>query len=448
MKPNLLSITAAGILLAAVAPNVTAQSEAPSKGPKLVVKERTIDLGRMQQGDKFTARFTLENDGDSNLIIERVNASCGCTIPEKLNDEQRQVKPGETVEIIVQFDSTGRVGKQRKAITVTSNDPLEPRLKLFLTAEIVTLFEVLVKGRPAKRTSFGLLRPGQDIEEVVELLPTEPGLSLELESVELMTAALTHTIGPMTRDNRTGVRVKLKVDPDATIGRVMTRLVVTARVGEQKATASLAIDGTVVGLLEFNPVQIKQLSPILPGNALTPVKVSSFDRKPFDILSAEAGPNIDVTIDQNDIFDYTLKLRIRESAAAGPFGTFLDIRTNVVDQPLIRIPVFARVQPLVTVHPAVVVLYAGKKAKSQRMVKIESTAYTALELGAIETNQPYVTARVVAAEGRKSKAIKHLLIEVTGEPPLGILSAQVRVRTNIEGQPEVLIPVTLIAETK
>ncbi|MEE9296460.1 MAG: DUF1573 domain-containing protein [Phycisphaerae bacterium] len=437
-----------GVLLASAVADVRADPGRGTKEPKVVVRERTVHLGRMKQGEKATARFILENQGNSDLHIERVHASCGCTIPQALDEEQRRVEPGELLEIVAVFDSTGRVGKQRKGVTVTSNDPFEPRMKLYLTAEIVTLFEVLVKGRPVQRLSFGSLRPGEGMPDVVELLPTESGLSLEVESLEFSHAGLTYTTGPMARDDRTGVRIKLHVDPDAVIGRVMSRLAITANVGDQTAQSNLSINGEVIGVLEFRPVQIKQLAPVLPGNSLVPVKVSSYGRQPFDILAVDAGPNIEVKIDQNDLSEYTLKLRIRESATPGPFGTFLDICTNVVDQPLIRIPVFARVRPLVEVHPAMVVLYSGGGPKSQRMVKIESTSYTSLELGEIETNQPYITARAAALPGRQSRAIKHVLIEVAGNPPTGILTAQVRVGTNVEGQPEVLIPVTLIAESQ
>ena len=128
--------------------------------PKVVVKKRTIELGPVRQGEKATATFVLSNEGEAILTIESVRAGCGCTVPKTLTAEEKQMHPGETLAVPVTFDSSGRFGKQRKSVTVLTNDPVEPRLQLYLTAEVVTLFEMEWKGRPARRVTFGALRPG------------------------------------------------------------------------------------------------------------------------------------------------------------------------------------------------------------------------------------------------------------------------------------------------
>ncbi len=442
-RPNRWTALAAACVAMGLAPRGLVGA-AHSAEARITVKERTVDLGRLKEGNKGTAKFLLENHGDAVLHIERVFATCGCTVPKKLSPEDARVQPGESLEIEAVFDTKGRRGRQRKTVTVLSNDPAEPELKLFLTAEVVALFEVLVKDRPSLRMAFGKHKPGDAVEEVIDLLPTEPGSTLSLVSLDIRHAALTYETEATTRDDREGVRVKLAIDPDASVGPVSTSLLISAKVGDERADSSLALSGEVVGVLAFSPATIKRLQPALPGTSLPPVSVSSDLDHPFDVLLVDGGPNIEATAERQSPYSYRIKLRIAESASPGPFGQFLDIRTSVVEQPLVRIPVYAAVRPRVQVEPPFVVLQSGLGKHTSRLVKIASSSNDAMELGTIVTESPYITVEPAESPGRKSKTFKHLRISAGGDAPVGIHQAVVRVTTGLTGQREVLIPVTLL----
>lgn len=63
--------------------------------------------------------FTVKNTGKKPLIIEKVEASCGCTSPEK---PEKPILPGKSDRIKVVFHpAAGQVGNQNKTVTVTSN---------------------------------------------------------------------------------------------------------------------------------------------------------------------------------------------------------------------------------------------------------------------------------------------------------------------------------------
>ncbi len=440
VRPNTLNALLLGVAAFA------AVSAARAAEAQITVKERTVDLGRLAEGDKGTAKFVIENHGDGDLHIDRVFSTCGCTVPKRLSEDDKLLRPGESLEVEAVFDSRGRRGKQRKTVTVASDDPAEPTLKLFLTAEVVALFEIMVKDRHKMRLSFGTKKPGEEIADTIDVLPTEPGKTLEIVSVDIRHAALFYETEPITKDDRVGVRVKLRVDPDASIGQVSTSLLVSATVDADKATSSLALSGDIVGVLTYKPNVIKRMQPALPGNFLAPVSVAADKRHPFEILSAEAGPNLDATIERETPLRYAIKLRVKESAPPGPFGCFLDIKTTVMEQPLIRIPIYAAVRPWVTVEPPVVVLPPGKAGDSGRLVRIASSANEALELGEITVESPYITAEPAETPGRASKTLKHLRIKVSKSAPPGTHSATVRVGTNIEAEREVTIPVTLIVQ--
>lgn len=86
--------------------------------PILEFDKTEYDFGTVVEGEKVNGSFIITNKGKVDLIISNVQPSCGCTTPEFTKDP---IKPGQTGEIKFGFDSNGRVGVQRKSITVTSN---------------------------------------------------------------------------------------------------------------------------------------------------------------------------------------------------------------------------------------------------------------------------------------------------------------------------------------
>lgn len=77
-----------------------------------------FDFGTIKQGDKVEHVYKVTNEGTADLVISDAKASCGCTVP---NYTKTPIKPGQTGDINVVFDSTGKSGAQEKTVTVTLN---------------------------------------------------------------------------------------------------------------------------------------------------------------------------------------------------------------------------------------------------------------------------------------------------------------------------------------
>ncbi len=95
-----------------------AAEESSSSGPIMSFEEDKHDFGDIFQGDKVEHVFEFENTGNEPLIITNVQTTCGCTAPEWPRDP---VAPGQSGKIKVVFNSTGKMGRQNKVITVVSN---------------------------------------------------------------------------------------------------------------------------------------------------------------------------------------------------------------------------------------------------------------------------------------------------------------------------------------
>ena len=91
------------------------QKAATSLADPLTLKELSYDFGSISQGRPVTHVFQLTNSGKSPLVIENVQASCGCTSPEWSSEP---VAPGASSVITVGFNAASE-GQFSKTITIT-----------------------------------------------------------------------------------------------------------------------------------------------------------------------------------------------------------------------------------------------------------------------------------------------------------------------------------------
>jgi len=102
--------------------------------PKLVLQQTSYDFGDIKQGEIASHVFVLSNSGGDLLTISNVKASCGCTAAAP---EKKELAPGESTNLTVNFNSSGRRGKQNKTIRIFSNDPQNPEMVLTITGVVV-----------------------------------------------------------------------------------------------------------------------------------------------------------------------------------------------------------------------------------------------------------------------------------------------------------------------
>ena len=104
------------------------------KQPVITFDTLSHDFGTIIEGEKVVCYFDYENTGTADLLIQSVEATCGCTTPDWSSEP---LKPGQRKSLSVIFDATGRSGSQRKVVTVISNSSNEV-VRLTLKAYIET----------------------------------------------------------------------------------------------------------------------------------------------------------------------------------------------------------------------------------------------------------------------------------------------------------------------
>ena len=88
------------------------------QGGEISFEKTNHDLGTVEQGETVGYNFTFTNTGEGSLLILDASASCGCTVPRF---SREPVIPGGSGTVEVMFDTSGRIGKQRKTVTLQTN---------------------------------------------------------------------------------------------------------------------------------------------------------------------------------------------------------------------------------------------------------------------------------------------------------------------------------------
>lgn len=105
------------LMLGAMTMSASAQKLVKASNDVLSLKETSFDFGKIPQGKPVTHDFEVTNSGKTPLIIETVEASCGCTTPEW---SEAPVAPGASSKIKVGFNASSE-GHFKKSITIVYN---------------------------------------------------------------------------------------------------------------------------------------------------------------------------------------------------------------------------------------------------------------------------------------------------------------------------------------
>ncbi len=106
-----------------------------ARAPQIAFDDKTFDFGTIPQTQKVDHDYVVTNEGEENLIIRKVKASCGCTA---VSPAKTVLAKGESTTIHATFDPRGKSGRQQKTITVISNDPKQSNVLLRISGTVST----------------------------------------------------------------------------------------------------------------------------------------------------------------------------------------------------------------------------------------------------------------------------------------------------------------------
>jgi hypothetical protein len=181
MKRLLLLVCLSGLLLPLSSQTVE---------PKISFDTQEHDFGKFKEADgKMTYKFEFVNTGGSDLIVQNVTASCGCTAPRWTREP---VPPGGKGFVAATYNPAGRPGSFRKYVTVISNsNPGSVRLTIIGEVEakprtVADDYRYAMGPMRLKSNhlAFGNLKNTQSLDKEMEVINTsDEKVILEFERV-------------------------------------------------------------------------------------------------------------------------------------------------------------------------------------------------------------------------------------------------------------------------
>jgi hypothetical protein len=116
-------------------PKVSAAARPQFNRPRAKVRfEKVVhDFGEIGPGTTHSCEFRFTNTGIGMLKIVRIQAPCGCTVPEL---KKKQYRPGEPGILKVTYSASTQPISARKYVYVHTNDAADPKVTLTIKAKI------------------------------------------------------------------------------------------------------------------------------------------------------------------------------------------------------------------------------------------------------------------------------------------------------------------------
>jgi hypothetical protein len=328
-RSGLAAFTAGLVAVAWLAFPAAAEPESTvAPAPLMEARETAQDGGTVEQTSIVKYRFLIANRGQADLELQRVETSCGCTVPKW----DRIIPPGKEGLVEAILDTTIFRGPIAKTLTVHTNDPSQRQIKLTMTATVTPLVLVTpgevalfsLEDQPVTH-QFTVARPSGGSLKVLEVVTSQPYLKTQ--------------VTPLAGGNR--YQLVVTATPDTPMGRTTVPVVVkTDLPGPGTRTITLILERGIVAM----PPRIYWSW--TGGEVKPPVRTSvliSRQKRPFRVTGATVDdPKLEAevrTLREGE--EYRVILTYTGGWAGGTIRRALTVTTDDPKQPEIRIPVEA-----------------------------------------------------------------------------------------------------------
>ena len=308
------------------------------KGPDLRFEVYSWDFGSVNQGDSLGYVFKCRNVGNADLVISKVESSCGeCLVPIGGPQSIPAGGDGEIKALLVTANQRRVVAKE---LYVHSNDPISPMVRLAVTG-YVRPTELVFSPR-----SINLGEPRRTESARAEVyVPSFEEDKVEITSVSCASPYLTAELLPSDAKGRPGYVIKVTLNPGAPVGEFTSSISIVSNHWKQPKV-EIPVSAVIRGNIDLDSDSFflgfvkkgdeKKCAVTISTVHKDPLKIDKIDN-PIPYLSVDINPKVEGK-------EYVLTAKLKPDAPAGNIKGEVVIHTNDPDQPLLRLPVYAYVK--------------------------------------------------------------------------------------------------------
>lgn len=367
----LIAILVAGLAMAAIiAPQMLSKKtnsasddlKFPTKtvevtGPSPVATvdhEPTHKFEPMPQNAEGKHVWKVSNTGKADMELTKGPSTCSCTIANFKNDESKLVlKPGESTEIELKWETRMNNGEFKKSASVLTNDPTKPSIEFVVQGTVRPAVMVLpmdqvlnfsnVSNDKSNELSMAVYSADRPDFKITKITNTKPEY---IESkVSPLSADEIATI--LSKDKVAGYKVVVTLKPGMPVGLFSEEMLIKTDHPKQE-DVKVVVSGKMTGPITCFPeiLRMSQVSSEKGGNLQATVIVR--DKKPVKFEVAEEPKPVKVQVVPADETKgaessgrYRLTVTIPPGSKPGSLDGTIVLKT---DHPLVKemkIPVTA-----------------------------------------------------------------------------------------------------------
>ena len=349
MKTNFLLFLIAsslGLSTGMTAPAGTSPAKAlatTAGSPKIRFATPVFDFGKVSAGELVKHSFIFTNTGNATLEILDVKPGCGCTTAGTWDKE---VAPGKTGSIPLQFNSANFSGRVAKTAAVTSNDPEQPSQILQITGTVwkpievtptMAFFNVSNESTTNETKVIRIINNTDEPLTVSDLQLTNPVFRAELKTVLAGKEFAIH-VTPVPPFNTRVVSTPITLKTSS------------AQMPVIYATAYLNVQQAVVVM----PSQLFIPAGPLPGPAIQSLSIRNTGTSPLTISDVAVNvPEAQVTVQEAQpgrVFNLSVKFPAGFQIQPNQHVE-VTAKSNHPQFPVIKVPVLTSQRPFATPGP-------------------------------------------------------------------------------------------------
>jgi hypothetical protein len=297
-------------------------------GPLLRISERKIDFGTVNQFQQLHHPLTLRNEGDSILRILKIDTSCGCTAGVPADSI---VPPGKEVQIDVAFSTREYEGPQEKTLTIHTNDPGEPLVRVTVVADVkayVRMDPTIIHFDPVHR--------GETASQKIRF-SADKGFGLTIGNIDGGEDHFKITKEPAKSSNEEAIDLVFTLRTDAPPGQFRSIMKIKTK-GKIERTFDLLATGDVISYFVVGSDVRVRMPTMADGKSATAhVPITCDGDKPYKLSAVVSDlPYLTAKLVQN-VKDYDVVLAVDPKAPAGDYLGKVDIKTTDPAQPVIQL---------------------------------------------------------------------------------------------------------------
>jgi hypothetical protein len=309
------------------------QGIANRDAPKVEIEPQRYDFGEVFAPEEVKFQIEVRNRSAAKVNLN-VRSGCGCVRTTQLPS----LRPGENGSVGVSFDTAGRLGKQEESITIYQDDDTSPIARVKISGTVKTDYT----WEP-KTISFGRFSWTGEKTRTLTIAAMEMP-NLEIRMIKFTEPRIEWRVEQSVKKNRPEYIVEMKLPMNMLPVGQFKELMKIYTNSPHQPELTVPIVGEVRGDLSCVPRTAMFKVQSRGQDLEKTIEIRSDSKRKFAVTRLEVSDDRVIAEEESRAgadSQHTILIRLNGEKIQGFFKAVLKIHTDVKDEPVIELPIYA-----------------------------------------------------------------------------------------------------------